>query len=144
LADSLKKNGHKKNTVKKLKFGHYYIICFILIFGFLHFRGVNIQNQIKDNGKDIVAKFVKKKRYPKTTDFYFSYYVKDSLYTTTGSGINYSILNSDKETKSIDDLEINSFYLAKFNPKYPDIIIVNPDEKITDTLEIRKYGFTIN
>lgn len=130
--------------MKNLKFGHYYIISFILLFVFLHFRGVTIQNEIKNLGKDIVVKYVKKKSYPKTTDFYFSYYVDDSLYTTSGSGIKYDILNSDEETQSIDNLKIKSYYLAKFNPKYPDIIIVNPDEKITDTLEIRKYGFTIN
>lgn len=130
--------------MKKLKFGHYYLICFILLFGFLHFRDVIIQNQIKDKGKDIIAKFVKKKSYPKTTDFYFSYYVNDTLITTTGSGVKYDIFNSDKETQSINNLEINSYYLAKFNPKYPENIIVNPDEKITDTLEIRKYGFSIN
>lgn len=102
-----------------------------------------MQNEIKNIGKDIVVKFVKKKRFPKTTYFYFSYSVKDSLITTSASGIKYDIFNSDKETESIDNLEINSYYLAKFNPKYPNDIIVNPDKKITDTLEIKKYGFTI-
>ncbi len=129
--------------MKKLKFGHYYVIIFILLLGFLHFRGVGIQNEIKNIGKDIVVKFVKKKRFPKTTDFYFSYYVKDSLITTSASGIKYDIFNSDNETESIDNLEINSYYSAKFNPKYPNDIIVNPFKKITDTLEIKKYGFTI-
>ena len=129
--------------MKNLKLGHYFIISLIVLFGFLHFRGVRIQNEIKNLGKDIVVKYVKKKSYPKTTNFYFSYYVDDSLYTTSGSGIKYDILNSDKETQSINNLKIKSYYLAKFNPKYPNSIIVNPNKQITDTLEIVKFGFNM-
>ncbi|MGL2986189.1 hypothetical protein ACSVH5_01210 [Flavobacterium sp. RSSA_27] len=127
--------------MKNLKFGHFYIIASILFFGFFHFRGVRIQNEIKNHGKDIVVKYVKKKSYPKTTDFYFTYYVDDSLYTTSGSGIKYDILNSDAETQSINNLKNKSYYSAKFNPKYPNNIIVNPYKQITDTVEIEKFGF---
>lgn len=129
--------------MKNLKFEHYFIIFLILLFGLLHFRGVRIQNEIKNLGKDIVVKYVKKKSCPKTTDFYFSYYLDDSLYTTAGSGIKYDILNSDEETRSIDNLKIKSYYLAKFNPKYPNSIIVNPNKQITDTLVIEKFGFNM-
>ncbi|PXY38895.1 hypothetical protein DMB65_20770 [Flavobacterium cheongpyeongense] len=129
--------------MKNLKFGHYYLLFLIVLFGFLHIRGVRIQNNIKKNGKDIVVKFVKKKSYPKTTDFYFSYYINDSLYTTTGSGIKYDIFNSEKETQAINDLKIGVYYLARFNQKYPNIIIVNPNKRIVDTLEIEKFGFNM-
>lgn len=129
--------------MKNFKFGHYFLLFFIILFGSLHIRGVLIQNKIKTLGKDIVVKYVKKERFPKTTDFYFSYYVNDTLITTSGSGIKYSILNSDRETQSIDNLEINSFYLAKFNSDYPNTIIVDPDSRITDTLEIEKFGFSV-
>lgn len=130
--------------MKNFKFGHYFLVFFIILFGSLHIRGVRIQNKIKTLGKDIVVKYVKKERFPKTTDFYFSYYLNDTLITTSGSGIKYSILNSDKETQSIDNLKINSFYLAKFNSNYPKTIIVDPDSRITDTLEIEKFGFQIS
>ena len=60
---------------------------------------------------------------------------------TLRSGIKYSILNSEEETKLIDSLEINSFYKAKFNEKYPESIIVNPSFKISDTVEIKLAGF---
>ena len=129
--------------MRKFNAGHFFAF-FLIIIVFLHFRGVGIQNEIEKDGKDIVVKFVKKKSYPKTTDFYFSYYFNDSLITTSGSGIKYDILNTKEETESINRLEINSYYLAKFNPKYPKNIIVNPNKKITDTLEIKKYGFIIN
>lgn len=130
--------------MKNFKFRHYFLLSFIVLIGSLHFRGVLIQNRIKNLGKNIVVKYVRKERYPKTTDFYFSYYVNDTLITTCSSGVKYSIANSDKETQSIDNLEINSFYLAKFNSDYPNTIIVDPDSPITDTLEIEKFGFEIS
>lgn len=77
--------------MKNSKFGQYFLIFFIILFGSLHIRGVQIQNKIKTLGKDIVVKYVKKERFPKTTDFYFSYYINDTLITTSGSGIKYSI-----------------------------------------------------
>ncbi|WP_338374903.1 hypothetical protein [uncultured Flavobacterium sp.] len=127
--------------MKKLKFGHYYIIFFVTLFTILGIRGYLIQEKIKNDGKDIIVKFIKKKSKPKTTHFYFGYYFKGKYIETLSSGIKYSILNSEEETNLINNLEINAFYEAKFNENYPESIIVNPSKKITDTLKIKLEGF---
>ncbi|HBI02117.1 hypothetical protein, partial [uncultured Flavobacterium sp.] len=93
---------------------------------------------------DIIAKFIKKERIPKTTHFYFGYYYNGKYFETLRTGIKYSITNSDEETKLIDNLELNSFYIAKFNENYPESIIVNPSMKITDTLLIKSSGFSFD
>ena len=118
-------------------------LCFILFFLFGYFHSNNINNSIKKYGKNIVVKLVNIKDYPKTTNYYFTYYVGDSLIRTNNCGIKQSMFDSDSVTNSINNLEINSYYLAKFNPKYIDMIIVNPSKKIEDTLVIKKFGFQI-
>ena len=101
------------------------------------------KNQVSENGKIIVVKFTKKEELPKTTNFYFSYYLNDSLIVTSNSGINYSMLNSENETKIIDSLKLNAYYFAKHISKYPNIIIVNPKARTTNIDLIKKSGFSI-
>ena len=128
----------------KIKFnsGHLILIIFILMLIFIQLRSYNLENQIKKSNNFIIAKFESKVRFPKTTDFNFGYYINGKKYITANSGINYSILNSSLETKLIDSLTINCFYLAKLNIKYPKVIIVYPNKQITDTATILKAGFT--
>ena len=133
-----------KDKMKKLKFSHYYIAFFVILFSILSIRGCFIQKEIKNKGKYIIAKYIKKERKPKTTHFYFAYFHNGKYTETLRSGISHSILNSDKETNLINNLEINSFYQAKFNENYPESIIVNPAKKIVDTLKIKSEGFQIN
>ena len=133
----------KLASLKKSNPGKFIITFMMIFFVFIYIRNSRIQNDILTNGKNVVVKFVKIKSYPKTTDFYFSYYINDSLLTTSGSGIKYDIFNSEKETQAINDLKIGAYYLARFNPKYPNIIIVNPNKRIVDTLEIEKFGFNM-
>ncbi|HBD25843.1 hypothetical protein [Flavobacterium sp.] len=130
--------------MKKMKFGYYYIIFCVILFSGLGIRGYIIQNKIKNEGKYIIAKFIKKENRPKTTHFYFAYYHKGKYTETLGTGIKYSILNSEEETRLINNLEINSFYKAKLHEDYPESIIVNPSKKVIDTLEIKLAGFEIN
>jgi hypothetical protein len=103
---------------------------------------VYIRNQVRTNGNQIIAKFTSKDVLPKTTTFYFTYILNGQKITTAKSGIKYSILNSEIETNAIRKLELNGFYLANFDVNYPDVIIVNPLEKIIDTTAILKAGFT--
>lgn len=130
--------------MKKLRFNHFVLIGLVIFFVFVYIRHTRVQNDIKNHGENIVVKFIRKEDFPKTTDFYFSYYLGDSLVTTTGSGLNYSVLNSEEENKIIDNLKIGSYYLARFYSKYPNIINVDPSKRITDTLLIQKFGFNID
>jgi len=50
-------------------------------------------------------------------------------------------LNSENETQAIDRLKLNSFYLAKYIPQNPNIIIVDPLKEVKDPIEIEKAGF---
>ncbi|MBE8725384.1 hypothetical protein C4F50_10535 [Flavobacterium sp. KB82] len=105
-------------------------------------RDTFIKNEIEKNGKEIIVKFTLKDKQPKITSFYFAYFINGKKISSANSGINYSISNSETETRSIDNLKINAFYLAKSISKYPTIIIVNPLKQVTDTIAILKAGFS--
>jgi|JI6StandDraft_1071083.scaffolds.fasta_scaffold431134_1 hypothetical protein len=125
----------------KLKFGHYYGLIFGSLFCFLLIRSCVIESNVENSKTEIIAKFVKIEKSTKTTAFYFGYYYKGKYIETCGSGINYSMFNSDKETDLIDSLKINHFYLAKFNQDHLKNIIVNPSKEIKDSTKIRNAGF---
>ncbi|MCF6142511.1 hypothetical protein L1S34_14560 [Flavobacterium sp. K77] len=127
----------------KLSFGHYLLIFFISVIVFIQVRHNYIQNKVESDGKYIVVKFISKKEKRKSTDYNFSYYVNGKLDTTNATGLykNYFIASSSREIEFKGDLKIDSFYLAKFNPKYPERIIVNPEKIITDSKLIKKFGF---
>ncbi|PWA04179.1 hypothetical protein [Flavobacterium psychrotolerans] len=118
----------------------FFIVSIILIT--LIARDFYIKSEVKKSNKFTIAKFTLKKDLPKTTNFYFTYILNGEKIVTANSGINYDILNSETETKIIDNLKINCFYLAKYDPKHPNIIIVDPLKKVTDTTEILKTGFS--
>ena len=105
-------------------------------------RDFYLKNEVKKFNDFTIVKFTLKKRLPKTTNFYFSYNLNGEKIVTANSGIHYSIFNSDSETRIIDNLKINCFYLAKYNSKHPDIIIVDPLKQVTDTVDILKAGFS--
>ena len=127
--------------MKKLKFGHYYVILFVSFLVFFQLRHIYIQNEIRKYGKNIVVKFISRIEKRKTIDFNFSFYVNSRLDTTNASGITRDILTSKTEEKIIDSLKVNSCYFAKWNPKHPEILIVNPAKQVTDSLLIKQFGF---
>ena len=127
--------------MKKLKFGHYYVIIFVSLLVFIQIRHIYVQNEIRNNGKKIVVKFVSRIEKLKTIDFNFSFYVNGKLITTNASGITRDILTSKKEEKIIDSLKVDSYYFAKWNPKHPEILIVNPEQKVNDSMLIKQFGF---
>ena len=129
--------------IGKLKFGHYYVLIFVSLLCFVLIRSCVIKNNLENSKTEIIAKFVKIEKSTKTTAFYFGYYYKGKYYETCGSGINYSMFNSEKETNLIDNLKINHFYIAKFNPNHLKNIIVNPSKEIKDSTEIRNAGFDL-
>lgn len=125
----------------KLKFGHYYGLIFCSLFCFILIRSCVIESDLKNSKTEIIAKFVKIEKSTKTTSFYFGYYYKGKYIETCGSGISYSMFNSDKETDLIDSLKVNHFYLAKFNQNHLKNIIVDPSKEIKDSTKIRNEGF---
>ncbi|WP_264565044.1 hypothetical protein [Flavobacterium sp. N3904] len=127
----------------KLNLGKILVLVLVLILLALICRDFWLKNQVSESGKIIVVKFIKKEELPKTTNFYFSYYLNDSLIVTSNSGINCSVFNSENETKIIASLKLNAYYFAKHISKYPKIIIVNPKVRITNVDLIKKSGFSI-
>jgi hypothetical protein len=126
---------------KKLNFGQYFVLTILLLVGFFCIKDFYVKNQISKHGTTIIAKFTSKEKKPKTTNFYFTYFINNKKYSTSNSGINYSILNSEKETQTIDSLKLDCFYLAKYLHEYPNIIIVNPSAEIKDSIKIKLAGF---
>lgn len=123
------------------KSSKYLVLTIVVVIGFFCIRDIYIKNQISNHGKAIIVKFTSKQRIPKTTKFNFTYFINNKKYSTSNSGINYSIFNSEKETQIIDSLKLNCFYLAKYLPQHPEIIIVNPMIEIKDTMQIKNAGF---
>ena len=117
------------------------IIIIIILLTFIA-RDFYVKSEVKKSNKLTITKFTLKKRLPKTTNFYFTYIINGEKIATSNSGIHYDILNSEAETKIINDLKLNCFYLAKYDPKHPNIIIVDPLKQVTDTIEILKAGFS--
>lgn len=115
------------------------VITILLIF---IARDFYIKSEVKKSTKTTVVKFTLKDKLPKTTSFYFTYFINNQKNVTSNSGIKYSIFNSDAETKIINSLKLNCFYLAKYDPKHSDVIIVDATKQITDTTAILKAGFS--
>ncbi len=127
--------------MKNLKFGHYYLILFIGFLVFVQLRHLYIKKQIKEKGENIVVKFISRIDKSKSIDFNFSFYVNGKLDTTSASGITRDILTSTAEKNIIDSLKINSYYWAKWNPKYSENLIVSPEKKVNDSIVIKQFGF---
>lgn len=127
--------------MKKLKFGHYYLIFFVAFLVFIQSRHLYIQNEINKDGKYIVVKFISRIEKRKTIDFNFSFYLNGKLDTTNASGITRDILTLKAKEKIIDSLKVNSYYFAKWNLKHPEILIVNPEKQVTDSMLIKQFGF---
>ncbi|SHG98738.1 hypothetical protein SAMN05444372_112126 [Flavobacterium micromati] len=117
------------------------VIVIIILLTFIA-RDFYIKSEVKKLNKFTIAKFTLKKNLPKRTSFYFTYILNQEKIVTANAGIHYDILNSESETKIIDDLKINCFYLAKYDPKHPTIILVDPLQQVTDTTAILKAGFS--
>lgn len=120
----------------------FFISLVLILLVLVQVRSYFISKKIENSKEQIVVKFTSKERKPKTTNFYFTYFVDNKKIVSANSGINYSILNSKLEKEIIDNLKLNSFYLADFSKEYPNSIKVNPKEQITDTVAILKAGFS--
>ena len=118
------------------------IICIFL--GIMIFVDLLIKYEINTTNNFIVTKYTLKKRYPKRISYYFTYYFHGEKITTGKTGLYYFFPMSKEEKTQIKNLKIDGFYLARFNPKYPKRIKVDPSKQITDTIAILNAGFTQN
>jgi hypothetical protein len=107
------------------------LLAFVLILGYLVFKGYNYKKEVNENGKTTVAKFLYYKNFPKTKDYYFKYFVNGKSY-----------INIYGQTQSGFHKNKGKFYSLKYSKKDPNKIIVNLDKQITDTTLILEAGFS--
>ena len=111
----------------------YYVITLFVIFLIGYFYSNKSKNNlsiIEERGNIVTAKFLELKRYPKTKNYIFSFYINSKLKT------NY-IIDAPKDFSS----NVGKFYRIKYLEEYPDLIIVKFDQEVTDTSEILNAGF---
>ncbi len=95
-----------------------------------------VKNETKENGIDIIVKFDSIKKSPKTTNYFFSYYLDGKKISTCNSRLKKLL-----EFNKINVVQ-NKFYKAKRNSEKPEIIIVNQEGQVLDTTLILKAGFS--
>ena len=106
------------------------VIIFIIIVALYAVYSKNKRDRIKQDGNNLIAKFIFIKKYVKSSDYFFNFYFKgiEKKCSVTVVPNNFS-------------KNIGKFYYVKYLPKYPDLIIVNFNEEITDTKAILEAGF---
>lgn len=87
-----------------------------------------LKKNTKTKGIEIIVKFDSIQKFPKTSCYYFSYYLNGKKISTCNSG-----LKGLFEFKKINVVP-NKFYKALRNPKNPEIIIVNQEFEVLDFL----------
>jgi hypothetical protein len=109
----------------------------------IQIRSYFISRSIEESKEKIIVKFTSKEESPKTTNFFFTYYIDGKRIISANSGVNISIFNTSHENDLINNLKLNSFYMADFSRKYPNSIKVNLKKTIKDTVAILNAGFSV-
>lgn len=112
-------------------FYKYVLLIFVLILGYLIFKGYNYKEEVNKNGNTTVAKFLYYKSFPKTKDYYFKYFVNGK-----------SFVDIYGQTKSNFYKNKGKFYEVKYSKNDPNKIIVDFNKEITDTTKILEAGFS--
>jgi hypothetical protein len=122
----------KKYSKTKL----YITLAIIIPLLCLIFYDIYVKNETKVKGIEIVVKFDSIQKLPKTSYYYFSYYLNGKKISTCNSGL--------KKLFEFNKINVvpNKFYKAKRNPKNPEIIIVNQELEVLDTIILYKAGFS--
>lgn len=97
---------------------------------------VYLKKDTTTKGIEIIVKFDSIQKLPKRSYYYFSYYLNGEKISTCNNG-----LKGLFEFKKINVVP-NKFYKALRNPKNPEIIIVNQEFEVLDSLTIYNAGFT--
>ena len=107
-----------------------FITSVILYIGVSTYLGRNVMKEIEIRGHSQIANFYYYKSYPKSKNYYFVFYY-------LGYKKKCDIIRAPMGFSK----NIGKFYYVKYLPKYPDLIIVNFNEEITDTKAILEAGF---
>ena len=115
---------------KILKFFSLIIVSVIVV---LFLNGSQYKNEIANNKKQTICKFIYCKKYPKTTEGNFKYYVDKKMY-------------KNRFGKCPDNYEqsLNKFYLMYYSAIDPNKIEVDFSKEIIDTTTIINAGFSRN
>lgn len=109
----------------------------IIFFGFIGFliwaqlRANRVEEDIEHNGKTGIGQYVSYRRYPKSEDNYFEFYINNKMYKE----------NAGRAPSGFKDNR-GKFYKIIYSEKYPGCFKVIFDEQITDTLKILEAGFS--
>lgn len=95
-------------------------------------KGFVYKKEINDNRAQTVCKFVYCKKFPKTTESFFEYYVDNKLYK-----------NSYGKCPDNYDKKINKFFILYYSSKDPNKIEVDFSKQIMNNKKILESGFTI-
>lgn len=109
------------------------LIVIITILGifFLFLKGYLYEKEIEDNKEQTVCKYVFCKSFPKTTESFFKYNIKNKWFR-----------NSYGECPDSSNIRINKFFVLYYSSRDPDKIEVDFSKEITDTTAILKAGFS--
>ena len=114
------------------RFYQIFLVAIFIGVAVLFLKGYFYQEEIYENGAKTICKYKYCKKFPKTTEAYFEYYVNGELYK-----------NSYGQCPNSDCLE-NKFFILKYSKKDPQKITVDFSKEITDSIEISKAGFELN
>jgi hypothetical protein len=114
-----------KNNLYKI------IVCgVILLLGFLFFKGYLYKKEIEENKGQTICKYVLCKKFPRTTENFFTYYVDGKKYRNS-----YGNCPENYEKK------IQQFFILYYSVKDVNKIEVDFSKQIKDTLAILRSGF---
>ena len=108
------------------------LLLFIILIGALFIRGFSHRKEIENYHATTVCKYVRCKKYPKTSSSYFKYYVKGKEY-----------INKSGRCPKNGEEKINHFFIVHYSEINPNKIKVDFSEEVTDSLEIIRAGFVV-
>lgn len=109
------------------------IILILIFFSvlYLFIKGYLYKSEINQNRRETICQFVYCKKYPKTTESTFRYYINNNLYKNT-----YGQCPDNSEQK------LYKFFVLYYSSKDPNKIQVDFSKEITDEKMISDAGFS--
>jgi hypothetical protein len=115
----------------KSKISIFFLI--MILFGLIYIinSGHTINDDIENNGKESVGRFVAYDKYGKTRSYYFVFYINDKKYRENGGNPPEGFLQNK-----------GKFYRIIYSEKYKGFFRVFFDKEVRDTAEILNAGFS--
>jgi hypothetical protein len=111
-----------------------YLIFIIIVATSLFVIGINARLSLKEIEKSgilIVSKFTNIERFPKSRDYFFEFYYNNLKKRCRVGKVPEGFYNN-----------VGKFYRIKYLEEYPDLIVVEFNQEVTDTTEILRAGFS--